>query len=264
MSDNTTVPSYKQAAIDAAYHAGAILRQGFGTQFSVSRKGSPHDLVTEYDGRAEEAIISHLSRLYPSHGFLAEESGVSTHPDAPVKWVIDPLDGTMNYAHHIPLFCVSIAAVVEEKAVVGVIYNPLLEELFVAERGKGATLNGQRISVSKVDSIENGVLATGFPYGHSTLREKCISQFMNFLEVGNPIRIIGSAALTLAYVACGRFDIYWGSNLKPWDVAAGTLLIEEAGGKITHFDGSPLDMFLVSNTLATNSHLHNEALRLLK
>lgn len=264
MSDKISINSLKLSAIDAAHKAGEILRKGYGTQFTVSHKGSPHDLVTEYDKKAEEAIISHLSHQYPTHAILAEESGASYHSEAPVKWVIDPLDGTMNFAHHIPMFCVSIAAVINNKTEVGVIYDPLLNELFVAERGKGAFLNGKQIKVSNVDVIEKSVMATGFPYGSSELRDQCVNQFIDFLEIANPIRIIGSAALTLAYIACGRFDLYWGSNLKPWDVAAGCLLIEEAGGKLTHFDGSALDMFLVSNTLATNSQLHAEALRRLK
>lgn len=264
MAANEAGSTLKHAAIEAAQRAGKILQKGFGTQFSISQKTSQHDLVTEYDKLAEEAIISYLQKLYPTHAFLAEESGASPHKNAPVTWVIDPLDGTMNFSRHIPLFCISIAAVVGATVEVGVIYNPLLDELFVAERDKGATLNGHKITVSKIGTLHRSVLATGFPYDSSTLREKCVAQFMNFLEIANPVRIIGSAALTLAYVSCGRFDVYWGSNLMPWDVAAGSLLIEEAGGKLSHFDGSPLDIMNVSNTLASNSLLHTEAMEFLK
>lgn len=252
------------AAIEAALTAGTILREGFGTKFTVSSKESAHDLVTEFDNLAEVAIIKHLKHRFPNHTFLAEESGQSEEIDAPVRWIIDPLDGTLNFAHQIPMFCVSIAAMVGETIEVGVIYDPLLKELFVAERGYGAYLNNKRIYVSAVDEVRNAVLATGFPFGSSAMREVSTEQFMRFLENANPIRLLGSAALTLAYVAAGRFDIYWGSNLKPWDVAAGHLLINEAGGKITHFDGTEHNLFQTSNTLATNALLHLDAVAILQ
>lgn len=250
-------------AIDAARKAGSILREGFGTKFRVTSKESIHDVVTEFDQSAEETIISHLRQNFPSHSFLAEESGQSPQGTGDVCWIIDPLDGTMNFARHIPLFCVSIAAVIGTQVEVGVIYDPLLNELFVAEKGFGAFLNDKPIHVSPIEDIKMAVLATGFPYSAGAMKDRIV-QFSNFLENDNPIRLLGSAALTLAYIATGRFDIYWGSNLKPWDVAAGNLLIEEAGGKITHFDGSAYDLFQVSNTLATNASLHSQALTILQ
>lgn len=251
-------------AIEAALKAGSILGKGFGTKFKVASKESVHDIVTEYDKLAEDAIISLLKNQFPTHSFLAEESGRSNVKESNVQWIIDPLDGTMNFAHHIPMFCVSIAAMVGNQVEVGVIYDPLLDELFVAEKDNGAFLNGKRINVSSLIDIKKAILATGFPYNPGEQAGVSIGQFMSFLEHANPIRILGSAALNMAYVAAGRFDIYWASNLKPWDVAAGALLIEEAGGKVTHFDGTSHDMFKISNTLVTNSFLHTEALTILQ
>lgn len=252
------------AAVQAALNGGEILRRGFGTKFTVSSKKSINDLVTDYDRYTEEAIISYLKNCFPSHSFLAEESGRSENINGNICWIIDPLDGTMNFAHHIPIFCISIAAIVEGEIEVGVVYNPLLDELFVAERGHGAFLNGKQIYVSPLTDIQTAILATGFPYEDGIEREISINQFTKFLENGNPVRLIGSAVLNLAYVAAGRLDIYWASNLKPWDVAAGYLLINEAGGRVTHFNGSPHDMFQISNTLATNAHLHEHALSILR
>jgi myo-inositol-1(or 4)-monophosphatase len=263
MATKQTPSFLAEAAIGAAKKAGAILKKGFGTQFVITQKGSQHDLVTEYDAMAEKTIISHLSSICPSSAFLAEESGLTPHPEATVTWVIDPLDGTMNFAHHIPLFCISIAAMVDEQIVAGVIFNPLHDELFVAVRGEGAKLNGNPISVSRTASIGEALFATGFPYHSSAERLKCEEQFLKILELANPIRIIGSAALTLAYVAAGRVDIYWGVNLKAWDMAAGILLIEEAGGTITDHDGSRLMMQTASHALASNGALHPPACHLL-
>lgn len=264
MDAKTYHHSLTQAAVKAALKAGDILRKGFGTQFAISSKESTHDIVTEFDKAAEDAIINYLRTCFPTHSFLAEESGHSKIKNAPVQWIIDPLDGTLNFARHIPMFCVSIAAMVGSSVEVGVVYQPLLDELFVAERGFGAYLNNKRIFVSSLETMEKAVLATGFPLSSAAIRDLSIEQFMKFLDKANPVRLLGSAALTLAYVAAGRFEIYWGSNLKPWDLAAGHLLIHEAGGKITHFDGSPHDIFQLTNTLATNALLHDYALKILK
>lgn len=250
-------------AIEAARKAGRILCSGFGTNFKISSKESAHDVVTEFDKAAEETIINHLKSHFPSHSFLAEESGESQGENSDVCWIIDPLDGTMNFARHIPIFCISIAALKGSEVETGVIYDPLLDELFVAERGFGAYLNGKPIRVSQHKDIKLAVLSTGFPYNLIGMQDR-ITQFSNFfLHHANTIRLLGSAALALAYVAAGRLDVYWGSNLRPWDVAAACLLIKEAGGKITHFDNSDYDLFHVSNTLATNSLLHSQALSIL-
>jgi len=250
-------------ASQAALKAGKLLREGFGTQFEITSKANPLDLVTEFDKAAEALIIDFIKSQFNGHAFLAEESGFSEYQGADVLWIIDPLDGTMNFAHHIPFFVVSIAAVVDQSIEVGVIYQPINQELFVAQKGRGSYLNGSKIHVSKAVNLAQAVGATGFPYSFDE-RKHYTTQFLNFLNVGNPIRIIGSAALNLAYVATGRFDLYWGNNLMPWDVAAGKLLVEEAGGQITHFDGSSYDAFKEANIVATNGTLHNAILNLLK
>jgi len=264
MQTKTNHSPLAEAAMQAALKAGKILRDGFGTQFTATTKESLHDLVTEFDRSAEDAIINYLKERFPTHAFLAEESGRSNDNNAPICWIIDPLDGTLNFARHLPMFCISIAAKIEDEIEVGVIYAPLLDELFFAQRGQGAYLNGKRLSVSPVKKLKEAVLATGFPMGAQGIRDHSVEQLTRFLENANPIRLLGSAALSLAYIAAGRFDIYWGSNLKPWDVAAGNLLIDEAGGKVTHFDGSWHNLFHISNTLATNALLHEQALNILK
>jgi myo-inositol-1(or 4)-monophosphatase len=247
-------------AIQAALNAGNILRKGFGTQFTITAKTNAQNLVTEYDNAAETAIINYIHGRFPKHSFLAEESGASQYEGAEVQWIIDPLDGTMNFVRHIPFFAVSIAARLHNTIEIGVIYQPMTNELFVAQRGFGAYLNGTPIHVSKVKAIHNAIGATGFPYEEAETRHRHIAQFSRILDIGNPLRITGSAALNMAYVAAGRFDLYWGANLQPWDVAAGKLLIEEAGGRITHYDGSLYDMFVQPSIVATNALLHDELL----
>lgn len=247
-------------AIQASLHAGRILRKGFGTDCTVSSKTNALNLVTEFDEASEKAIIAFIKGHFPDHAFLAEESGLTDFPGAPVRWIIDPLDGTMNFARQIPLFAISIAALVTDEVEVGVIYDPISDELFAAQRGCGAYLNGDRLRVSSVSDPYQAIGATGFPYDQNEKRQQSIEQFNRFLEIGNPIRIVGSATLNLAYVAAGRFDVYWGANLYPWDVAAGKLLIDEAGGKVTHYDGSKHNMFQQPSTLATNGLLHETIL----
>lgn len=244
-------------AIQAALKAGEILRRGFGTEYSVSSKTNTQDLVTPFDHAAEEAIIKLISTEFPDHAFLAEESGSHQQENSEVLWVIDPLDGTLNFAHHIPVFAISIAALVDGKSEVGVLYQPMTNELFTAQRGLGAYLNGTKISVSTVDVIQQAIGATGFPYEMGASRQLSLQQFFRILHLAHPIRMMGSSALNLAYVAAGRFDFSWGINLKPWDTAAGTLLVEEAGGRISHFDGSPHELFTQPSIVASNPHLHD-------
>ena len=263
MTDNHFHFPYTAVAVAAARHAGEVLRRGFDQPFSVIPKTSPHDVVTDYDNAAEAAAIDLISSFYPSHSFLAEESGSLEKTDAPVCWIIDPLDGTLNFAHHIPFFCISIAVAVGSEVNAGVIYQPMLNELFVAERGHGAYLNGKKISVSNVSDLQLALVSTGFPYDSINLRKNNIAELKTILDSGNPIRIIGSAALALAYVAAGRFDGFWGLNLKPWDVAAGALIIKEAGGYVTHYDGSPHNIFSQTNIIGTNQLLHRSLLNVL-
>lgn len=242
--------------IEAALSAGELLRQGFGGSFSISSKSGVHNLVTEYDHRAEEQIISFLKSEFPASQFLAEERGGEGSSDAELQWVIDPLDGTVNFAHSIPMFAVSIAALQQGEIVSGIVYQPITHELFVAQKRAGAFLNGHRIFVSKVSEMKKSFLATGFPYNLAENPGDCIGHFTDILRQGLPIRRLGSAAIDLCYVASGRFDAFFEVSLAPWDCAAGRLILEEAGGKISHWDEKPFDIFSYKSVLATNGHLH--------
>ena len=244
------------AAIDAALEAGEILRQGFGTSFKISSKEGKHNLVTEYDYKAETCIINALRQSVPGSRFLAEESG-STGLEEELLWIIDPLDGTVNFAHHIPIFSVSIALEKKGEILSGVVYQPLNNELFVAEKGKGAFLNGDPIRVSPIMTIEQSILATGFPYNLSENPFHCIDHFIDIVKLGIPIRRLGSAAIDLAYTAAGNFEGFFEVGLSPWDCAAGVLLIEEAGGKVTHWDQKPFSVHSKKPIIATNGHIHN-------
>lgn len=255
---------YVFTAIQAALKAGHMLKKGFGTSFAVSTKTNPQDLVTEFDRAAEKIIIDFIREKHPTHAFLAEESGSIPMKDAPVRWIIDPLDGTTNFAHHIPLFVVSIAAQVGDDIEVGVIYQPMTDELFVAQRGQGAYLNGTRMRVSQITEIPQSVICAGYVTADARRLGSGSKQFIDLMNIGNPLRLMGSAAMAMAYVAAGRFDVFWGVNLQPWDLAAGKLLLEEAGGSITHFDGSLFELFGQANILATNKHLHGAILEFLK
>ncbi|MBI3260340.1 MAG: inositol monophosphatase [Ignavibacteriae bacterium] len=255
-----------RTAIEAARIAGNLLRDGFGTSFSISSKKVRHDLVTEFDVRSEKAIISYITDKYPDHTFLAEESGASGIADtsgSSIRWVIDPLDGTVNFAHGVPVFAVSIAAEVNGKLACGVIYHPLLDELFVTEKGRGSWLNGKQIHVSATLTLSESFLVTGFPYSVSNNPSDCIDHFYRFLKLGLPIRRLGSAALDLAYTAAGRFDGFWEVELSPWDVAAGILLVEEAGGKVTQYSGEGYSLS-DKTIVATNGIIHDEIIEVLR
>jgi len=251
------------ASIEAALLAGEILRQGFGGHFSISSKEGRHNLVTEYDHKAEDAIIKFLSQRMPTSHFLAEESGATGKNGGDILWIIDPLDGTVNFAHQIPIFSISIAAQKNGEVIAGVVYQPITHELFVAEKGKGAFLNGAQIRVSKVKNIEMSMMATGFPYDLAKNPFHCIDHFVDILKIGIPVRRFGSAAIDLAYTASGRFEAFFEVELSPWDLAAGKLLVEEAGGKVTDWNGKPFDINSKKTLLATNSHIHDEACAIL-
>jgi myo-inositol-1(or 4)-monophosphatase len=250
-------------AIEAALKAGELLRRGFGTQFSISSKEGKHNLVTEYDHRSEKMIIDFLLQNVPDSHFLAEESGSTGKNTGGILWIIDPLDGTVNFAHQIPIFAVSIAAQSEGKVISGVVYQPMTHELFVAEIGKGAFLNGQKLRVSEVRNIAMAMLATGFPYDLAKNPFHCIDHFVDILKLGIPIRRMGSAAIDLAYTAAGRFEGFFEVELSPWDVAAGKLLIEEAGGKVTHWNRAPFDIHSRETIFASNGHIHDSATTIL-
>jgi myo-inositol-1(or 4)-monophosphatase len=253
-----------ETAINAAKIAGKILKDGYGTTFRIDNKVGRNNLVTEYDLLSEKSIIDFIKSKYPNHRFLAEESGrTGTNDTDEIIWVIDPLDGTVNFAHSIPIFCVSIAAHHKGELLVGVVYQPLLDELFYASKGNGAFLNGKQIFVSDSDDMHTSLLVTGFPYNVDKNPYDCVDTFVKIVLKGIPIRRLGSAALDLAYVACGRFDAFFEVDLYPWDVAAGVLIVQEAGGKVTIYDGEKFDIF--SNTIvSTNGLIHEQIIEVLK
>ncbi len=248
----------------AAMRAGELLRKGFGSSFQIDSKEGRHNIVTEYDKLCEKEIIEFIGEQFPEHTFLAEESGSSRENPNAIQWIIDPLDGTVNFAYNIPLFSVSIAAAYQGEVLAAVIYNPMLEELFIAEKGKGAFLNGVPLKVSKVSVLDHAMFATGFPYNTNENPLQCVEKFVHFIRMGVPIRRIGSAALDLAYLAAGRFDAFWEVSLKPWDYAAGKLLVEEAGGKLTTIDGKVCHELKESSIAASNGVLHEQFLSHLK
>lgn len=244
-------------AIEAATQAGDILKRGFGTTYEITAKPGRQNFVTEYDKLSEASIISLIKERFPSHDFLAEESGLSSERDeGNVLWVIDPLDGTTNFTHHIPLFTISIAAYHHGKGLCGVIFQPLTQELFVAEKGKGAYLNGKRLTVSSTGKIEDALIVASLPYDVTAEPIVDMDKLLQLSRSGVTLRNLGSAALSLAYVAAGKVDAFWMYNLFPWDLAAGQLLIEEAGGTITRYDSPHSSLYAPSNILATNQILH--------
>jgi myo-inositol-1(or 4)-monophosphatase len=243
-----------QTAIDAAQKAGKLLKSGFRTNFSISSKTQIHDLVTEYDLKSEAIIIETIRNTFPDHDILTEESGHHAS-DGDITWIIDPLDGTVNFAHGIPLFCISIAAMKGEDILCGVIYAPMSDELFISEKGKGAMMNGQPCRISSQNSLINAFLVTGFPYSVKDNPEHCIEHFSHFVGMGLPIRRLGSAALDLAYIASGRFDGFWEVALQPWDMAAGALLVREAGGIVIDYAGNELNVLHSSSIIAGNAEI---------
>lgn len=240
-------------AVKAARAGGKVLKEKFGRDIEIEHKGEI-DLVTEADKLSERVIIEAIREKYPEHDILAEEKG-SRKKNSSYKWIIDPLDGTTNYAHGFPIFCVSIALEIEGEVVLGVIYDPNLEELFTARKGEGAYLNGKRISVSKHKDISQCLVATGFPYDIRQDTNSNINYFRNFSKRAQAVRRPGSAALDLSCVAAGRFDGFWEMKLFPWDMAAGALLVTEAGGRVTDFKGNPFDVY-GKEVLASNGLIH--------
>lgn len=247
-------------AIDTARKAGALLKDNVGRIGSIEFKGAV-DIVTDVDRKSEALIIDAIKKAFPSHGILAEESP-ELKQDSPFKWIIDPLDGTTNYSHGFPFFCVSIGLEISGEVVFGVVYDPMMDELFTAEKGKGATLNGKKIAVSAIGELGKSLLATGFPYDLRSSADNNLDFFSEFSLRAQAIRRAGSAALDLCYIASGRFDGYWEMKLKPWDVAAGSLIVSESGGKITGFSGGPFSIY-GKECLASNSLIHEEMTRIL-
>jgi myo-inositol-1(or 4)-monophosphatase len=250
----------RRVGIAAAYQAAEILQTKFGKISRVRKKGAI-DLVTEADTASEERILRVIRSRFPDHGILAEESGRDTVESA-CTWIIDPLDGTTNYAHRIGMYAVSIAFAVEDDVVLGIVLNPVTGELFTATTGGGAACNDRPIRVSEISSLTDSLLVTGFPYDVREDLAPIVSRFTRCLEAAQGIRRLGSAALDLCHVACGRFEGFWEEHLKSWDTAAGMLIAREAGAKITDFSNRPYTPESLE-ILATNGCVHEQMLELL-
>lgn len=245
----------RDTAVAFAREAGAILREGYGRSHRPELKGRI-DLVTEYDRRSERLLLNRIAGRFPGHAVLAEESGAH-ETGGNVRWIVDPLDGTTNFAHNYPFFCVSIGVEVAGELAAGVVYDPIRDELFAAAVGQGATLNGRAIQVSDIPRVDQGLLVTGFPYGVREHPERSVPVFQAFLTRAQGVRRDGSAALNLCYLACGRFDGFWEGDLSPWDMAAGVLIVREAGGKVTGYDGGAFHLE-AREILGTNGEIHEE------
>ena len=250
----------KRIALKAVKEGGAILMQYFGKIKSIDYKGEIN-LVTEADRRSEEVILTIIKDSYTDHRILAEETGESGN-SSPFKWIIDPLDGTTNYAHGYPCFCVSLAVEHEEEVIYGAVYDPVKDELFTAEKGKGAFLNGKEIKTSSTQQLDQSLLCTGFPYDVRDDMDSNILNFRTFLMKAQTVRRDGSAALDLCYTAAGRFDGFWEQKLFPWDVAAGSLLITESGGKLSNFKGENFSIY-DKEIVASNGIIHDQMVKAL-
>ncbi len=252
----------KSTLLKAVEAAAAVIR-GFDEQdFKVSNKEGINNLVTEVDHASEKAIIDVIKGAYPDHFILSEEAGELAQ-ESEYKWIIDPIDGTVNFAHRIPLCCISIGIEHKGQMIMGAVYNPYMNELFFAERGKGATLNDKPINVSKKEKVEIACLVTGFPYTYLDEPNGPLQVFDRFIRRGIPVRRLGSAAIDLCWVACGRFDGFYEHQLQAWDSAAGFIIVEEAGGKVTNLHGDPYSPYK-PGLIATNGIIHDELVRWVK
>lgn len=245
-------------AKEIAYEAGQLLKQLIKQPIAIKHKG-PVDLVTEADLKAEQFIVSALKKRFPNDEILTEEAGGKRQAER--LWIIDPLDGTTNFAHKFPLYAVSLGLMVAGEVKVGVVYEPNLSEMFWAKAGEGAFLNYQPISVSQISNLNNSLLATGFPYFLRERPEEVLGYFKAFSLKSQGVRRAGAATMDLCFVACGRCDGFWELGLKPWDTAAASLILKEAGGVITKLDGTPFDLFY-PEVLASNGLLHQEMLKI--
>lgn len=249
-----------EVAVRAVKESGVIQREWMGKEKQIEFKGEIN-LVTEVDRICEGRIIEIIKKAFPEHNILTEETPIPEGSSI-YRWIIDPLDGTTNYAHGYPFFCTSVALELEGKIVLGAIYDPLLDELFTAQQGKGAFLNGEGITVSETARLTESLICTGFPYDIRESPVNNVGHFNNFIMEAQAVRRDGSAALDLCYVAAGRFDGFWELKLYPWDVAAGALMVEEAGGVVTDFGGGAFDVY-GQETLASNGRIHEEMIGVL-
>jgi len=258
----TPLPTMLLPEVSAtAIAAGKLLLRNVSRHRLVHFKGKIN-LVTEMDLRSEKLIVARLRKLLPDASFLTEE-GSAVESDSPYKWVIDPLDGTTNYAHTFPIWCVSIALEWHGEIVLGCVYDPNRNELFTAVRGKSARLNGRLIRVSERRRLDQSMLATGFPYDIQTSSINNLDHFVSFATTARAVRRAGSAALDLCYLAMGRFDGFWELKLHPWDTAAGTLIVKQAGGRVTDFRGKPFSIYS-EHLLASNGAIHSQMIRVLE
>ena len=249
---------FLSTAVEVVVRAGAIQLEKFGGDFRVDKKGAI-DLVTEVDVQVEQMFRTLIAERFPDHQVLAEEmGGLATVPSGPC-WVFDPIDGTTNFTHGLPIFCSSLALEIDGVAEVAAIYDPNRRELFTAERGGGAYLNGTPIHVSSAAQMVDAMLVTGFPYDVHSRIDEIVGLFARFVGQARAVRRLGSAAIDLCYIASGRMDGFWERDLKPWDIAAGALIVAEAGGRITNMDGQPFAS-RGRDVLATNGALHDDML----
>jgi myo-inositol-1(or 4)-monophosphatase len=237
-----------------ARQAGAILHSGYNTEHQVGYKGVI-DLVTEVDHQSEKFLLGEIQKDFPSHHIFSEETGIIQGNDEDV-WYVDPLDGTVNYAHHIPIFCVSIGYAAHGTVKLGAVYDPMRDEMFLAERGKGAFLNGQPLRVSSVTELQRSLLVTGFPYNAWDTPQDNFANFVKFGKLSQGVRRLGSAAIDLCYVAAGRFEGFWEMALNPWDIAAGGLIAEEAGARVTNVQGGPDYISPPQSVVASTPGIH--------
>ena len=248
----------KATLIKAATEAGKLMKSRMNTGFSIENKEGINNLVTEVDVACEKLIMDIIQTEFPDHFILSEETG-EVKTDSEFKWIIDPIDGTVNFAHGIPICCVSIGLEKNGKVLMGAVYNPFLDEFFFAEKGKGATLNGTPISVTQKNDVYASCLVTGFPYSYLDSENGPLEVFGRLIRKGVPVRRLGSAAIDLCWVAAGRFDGFYEHKLNAWDSAAGFLMVEEAGGKVTDFEGNPYSLYQ-PHIVATNGKIHDPLL----
>lgn len=242
--------------IQISKKAGELIRNAFGKTHSIEFKTNELNLVTETDKASEKLITNFIKKKYPSHGILAEE-GSESNKSAEYLWVIDPLDGTTNFAHGLPIFAVSIGLQKNDETIAGVVYDVMRDIVYSAEKNSGSFENGKRISVNKNGNLGHGMLVTGFPYDIRENPDKAFERFIAFLKHARAIRRLGSAAIDFCYVANGVFDGFWEVSLHPWDICAGKLIVEEAGGLVTNFDGNQIDIY-TKRILATNGVVHQK------
>ena len=254
--------SERRVAIEVARAAGDLLRRELDRPRRIEYKGAPTNLVTEMDARAEALIVDALLAAFPDDAILAEERGAQRGRSGR-RWIIDPVDGTTNYAHGLPAYAVSLALEANGRVELGVVYDPSHDELYVAERGRGAFCNERRLAVSTTTSLDASLLTTGSPYDIRVNPDNNLKEYAVFATRSRAVRRLGSAVLDLAWLAAGRYDGFWALRLGPWDVSAGGLLVEEAGGRLTSIDGGPLDLEKPA-LVASNGHIHDAMLAILR